>query len=129
VSCAEDCTDPHGCGGSEQYFWYDAEGRAVKARREALVVAWYASRGRFAEEQTGFDEAQAASARSTRNRWMVGDQPGPATVWLVIRDSRPFLAVAVLHGRPLDENFAIISRTCICDLTHLHLIEYSLSAR
>jgi hypothetical protein len=88
VSCAEDCTEPHGCGGSEQYFWYDAKGRAVKARREGLVVAWYASRGRFAEEQTGFDEAQAASARRTRNRWMVGDQPGLATVWLVIRDSR-----------------------------------------
>jgi hypothetical protein len=88
VSCADDCTEAHGCGGSEQYFWYDTEARAVTARREGLTVAWYASRGRFAEEQTGFDEAQAGSSRSTGNRWLVGDQPGPATVWLVIRDSR-----------------------------------------
>jgi hypothetical protein len=88
VSCAKDCTEPHGCGGSEQYVWYDAEARDVTARREGLAVAWYASRGRFDEEQTGFDEAAAATSRSTRNRWRVGEQLGPATLWLVIRDSR-----------------------------------------
>lgn len=88
VSCAEDCTTPRGCTGSEQYFWYDAEGRAVRPRREGLAVAWYASRGRFVEEQTGWDEAQAASQRATSNRWRVGEQTGPATVWLVVRDTR-----------------------------------------
>lgn len=88
VSCAEDCTEPRGCGGSELYFWYDAEGGAVTPRREGLAVAWYASRGRFAEEQTGWDEAQAPSQRATRNRWLVGDHAGPATVWLVVRDTR-----------------------------------------
>jgi hypothetical protein len=88
VSCEEDCATPRGCAGSEQYFWYDAEGRAVRARREGLAVAWYASRGRFVEEQTGWDEAQAPNERATQNRWRVGEQTGPATVWLVIRDTR-----------------------------------------
>lgn len=88
VSCAEDCDEPRGCGGAERYFSYDAEARAVISRREGLAVAWYTSRGRFAEEQTGADEAQAASALATTNRWLVGEQTGPATVWLVVRDTR-----------------------------------------
>jgi hypothetical protein len=88
VSCAQDCDEPRGCSGSEKYFSYDTEARAVVSRRESLAVAWYASRGRFVEEQTGWGEAQAAAARATSNRWRVGEQTGPATIWLVIRDSR-----------------------------------------
>jgi hypothetical protein len=97
VGCADDCSEPRGCSGSEKYFSYDAEARAVVARREGLAVAWYASRGRFVEEQTGWDEAQAATARDTRNRWLVGEQTGPATLWLVIRDSRGGQSWRALH--------------------------------
>jgi hypothetical protein len=88
VNCPEDCNTPRGCGGSERYVWYDANSRSVQPRREAMTVAWYASRGRFTEEQTGWDEAQAGTQLSTQNRWRVGQQVGPATIWLVIRDSR-----------------------------------------
>lgn len=87
-SCAEDCTTPHGCGGSERYVWYDAAKRSVAPRREGIKVAWFASRGHFDEEQTGASEAEAATATKTRNAWLVGSQAGPATLWLVIRDTR-----------------------------------------
>jgi hypothetical protein len=88
VSCAEDCTEPRGCGGSERYVWYDADKRSVEPRREAITVAWYASSGRFLEEQTGLSEAEADSGRQTANRWRVGGEAGSATLWLVVRDSR-----------------------------------------
>jgi hypothetical protein len=87
-SCAEDCTTPHGCGGAERYVWYDAAKREVTPRREGITVAWFASRGHFDEEQTGASEAEAASASGTQNTWVLGSQPGPATLWLVIRDTR-----------------------------------------
>jgi hypothetical protein len=97
VGCAEDCTEPRGCSGSERYVWYDAEVRSVEPRREAITVAWYASRGRFAEEQTGLDESEASSRRETSNRWRVGSEVGAATLWLVVRDSRGGQSWRSLH--------------------------------
>lgn len=89
TSCAEDCAEaPRGCTGAEPYVWYDRETSRVEPRREGISVAWYASRGRFEHEQTGLDEEQAASSSFTENTWIAGDQPGPATLWLVIRDTR-----------------------------------------
>jgi len=87
-SCAEDCTTPRGCTGAEAYVWYDAQKRVVADRWEGIKVAWYTSRGHFVEEQTGLSEEEAGSATKTRNVWSVADQPGPATIWLVIRDTR-----------------------------------------
>ena len=89
TSCSEDCGGTlRGCTGAEPYVWYDRETESVAARREGVAVAWYASRGRFANEQTGLDEAQASSATSTENTYFTSDEPGPATIWVVIRDSR-----------------------------------------
>jgi hypothetical protein len=88
TSCAEDCLEPRGCTGSERYVSYDPEKQAVVARREGITVAWFASRGHFQEEQTGFSEAEAANATETHNTWSPGTEAGPATVWLVIRDTR-----------------------------------------
>jgi hypothetical protein len=87
-TCPEDCTTPVGCTGAEPYVWYDAVSQRVAPRREAVSVAWYASRGRFRAEQTGYDEAESAVKSNTSNTWSVGTDPGPATLWLVIRDSR-----------------------------------------
>ena len=87
-SCPLDCTTPRGCSGAEGYVWYDAAKRQVVPRREGIKVAWFSSRGHFVEEQTGLSEEEASTARSTKNTWSVGEQPGPATVWLVIRDTR-----------------------------------------
>jgi len=88
TSCAEDCLTPHGCTGAEYYVSYNAEEQTLVTRREGITVAWFASRGHFEDEQTGLSEDEAASATETHNRWSVGSEPGPATIWLVIRDTR-----------------------------------------
>lgn len=87
-SCAEDCTTPRGCTGAEHYVWYDPEKQSIRPRLEGVTVAWYSSRGRFESEQTGLSEEEAASSSQTRNGWLVTPEPGPATLWLVVRDTR-----------------------------------------
>lgn len=87
MTCAEDCTIPKGCTGAEPYVWYDRENTRVAPRHEGISVAWYTSNGRFDDEQTGLDEAEAQSRHDTQNVWHPA-RSGPATVWLVIRDTR-----------------------------------------
>jgi hypothetical protein len=89
-NCAADCTagQAHGCAGAERYVWYNREAQKLEARREAISVAWYASSGHFESEQTGLEESETRSSTHTRNVWRVGDSPGNATLWIVIRDSR-----------------------------------------
>jgi hypothetical protein len=87
TTCAEDCTTPKGCTGAEPYVWYDRENTRVAPRQEGINVAWYTSNGRFEGEQTGLDEEEARSRHDTRNVWHPAST-GPATIWLVIRDSR-----------------------------------------
>jgi hypothetical protein len=89
TSCAEDCTGTlHGCTGAEPYVWYNRETEHVEPRREGVSVAWYASRGHFEHEQTGLDESQAVSQLFTENHYLAPKTAGPATIWLVIRDTR-----------------------------------------
>lgn len=89
ATCAEDCTGTlRGCTGAQPYVWYDAQRQRVQSRREGISVAWYASRGHFESEQTGLDEDEAAAQSSTENVYIASSHPGPATLWLVIRDSR-----------------------------------------
>jgi hypothetical protein len=90
ASCAEDCApgQAQGCPGAEQYAWYDREAQQVVSRREAISVAWYTSSGHFDNEQTGREESEASSSRSSDNVWRVGEESGDATLWIVVRDSR-----------------------------------------
>jgi hypothetical protein len=89
TSCPADCSGTlRGCTGAEPYVWYDRERKHVEPRREGISVAWYASRGHFENEQTGLDEAQAASENFSENTYFPGPTPGPATLWLVVRDTR-----------------------------------------
>lgn len=90
TSCAEDCPAgaAKGCPGSEQYWWYNHETHVVEARHEGMSVAWYTSSGHFENEQTGREESEASSARYSENVWRVGEVRGPATLWVVVRDSR-----------------------------------------
>jgi hypothetical protein len=89
TSCPDDCTGQlRGCTGAEPYVWYDAEVQHVRPRREGISVAWYASRGHFENEQTGLDEAQAESKSFSENTYVAGREPGPVTLWLVVRDTR-----------------------------------------
>lgn len=89
MNCEQDCaTEPRGCFGSEPYVWYNRETQRIEPRREGITVAWFTSSGGFESEQTGLAEAEAESAEHTENHWRVGDSAGPATVWVVMRDSR-----------------------------------------
>jgi hypothetical protein len=89
TTCPDDCTGTlRGCTGAEPYVWYDRESERVQPRREGISVAWYASRGHFEAEQTGLDEGQAETLAFTQNVYVAAREPGPATIWLVIRDTR-----------------------------------------
>jgi hypothetical protein len=89
TSCPADCTAQlRGCAGAEPYVWFDREAQHVRPRREGISVAWYASRGHFENEQTGVDEAQAESQTFTENTYVASREPGPVTLWLVVRDTR-----------------------------------------
>jgi len=89
TSCPNDCNaTPRGCTGAQPYVWYDADTERVQQRREGISIAWYASRGHFENEQTGLDESQAAASNFTENTYVAGSVPGPATLWLVVRDTR-----------------------------------------
>jgi hypothetical protein len=98
TSCPNDCSGTlRGCAGAEPYVWYDAETEHVQQRREGISIAWYASRGHFENEQTGLDEAQAAASNFTENTYIAGSAPGPATLWLVVRDTRGGQSWEVRH--------------------------------
>ena len=84
--CAEDCTTPKGCGGSETYVRYDPETEKVETRRESLVVSWFSTSGSFSSERTG-DTGDLGRSRVSSNRWTApGD--GLALLWAVLRDDR-----------------------------------------
>lgn len=85
-ACAVDCTDPRGCGGAETYLRFDPEALALTSAREAMRVAWYATAGGFATTHTG-RAADDTGATST-NTWTAPAEPGPATIWIVVRDER-----------------------------------------
>jgi hypothetical protein len=77
-NCAADCrSSPKGCTGAETYLRANPETRAVEERLEAITVAWYASGGTFASEQT-----------DGTNAWTAPSSPGPVNVWVVLRDDR-----------------------------------------
>jgi hypothetical protein len=87
TTCAEDCTTSTGCTGAEPYVWYDRDNQRVAPRHEGISVAWYTSNGRFENEQTGLDEAEAQRRQDTQNVWHPA-RSGSATIWVVIRDTR-----------------------------------------
>lgn len=99
ANCADDCAPgvARGCSGAESYVWYNRESYRVEPRREGISVAWYASKGSFELEQTGLDEQQAASRRTTTNNWRPGNAVGSATVWVVVRDTRGGVSWRVQH--------------------------------
>lgn len=84
-TCAADCAAGGGCGGQERYLYFDREASALTVRRESMRVAWYQTRGAYADERTGIDAD--AGATSSRNTWTAPDA-GSVTLWVVLRDER-----------------------------------------
>jgi hypothetical protein len=87
MGCEADCKTPRGCGGSEQYVWFDPEARVVSLRREAIRVSWFTTAGSLALDSSGLAEDEAARA-DTDNTWTAPDAAGEARIWLVVRDDR-----------------------------------------
>jgi hypothetical protein len=87
TNCPDDCTDPHGCTGSEPYVAYDPSSLAVVDRREGMRVSWYATGGTFEHDRSGRTEDQA-SIPSADNTWTAPDHAGDVHVWVVLRDDR-----------------------------------------
>jgi hypothetical protein len=85
--CADDCTTPLACTGSETYVWYDTEAREVKPRREAVIVSWYATAGEFVERRTGVAENDPDEPK-TETTWTAPTKDGDVKLWAVIRDDR-----------------------------------------
>ncbi|HEY2409170.1 MAG TPA: hypothetical protein VGI10_24360 [Polyangiaceae bacterium] len=71
---------------AESYLSYDRAAQALVTRKEALSVAWYATGGSFDTESTGVDGDDPVSSSS--NAWTAPSAPGPARIWIVLRDSR-----------------------------------------
>ena len=87
--CADDCEEPRGCGGAEDYLVYDRARKVLETRRESVRAAWYTTGGVFAQDHTGRDEAATlAGATSTDDVWQVPDTPGEVHLVVVLGDDR-----------------------------------------
>ena len=87
TNCPDDCTDPHGCQGSEPYVYFDLGMRALVDRREGMRVSWYATSGTFDHDRSGRTEDDATITYSD-NGWTAPDHAEDTLVWVVLRDDR-----------------------------------------
>lgn len=85
-ACPGDCGGAPGCGGAETYLRLDPSALALRAQREAIRVAWFASAGSFDAASTG--RAAGEREATSDNTWTAPEDPGPATIWVVLRDDR-----------------------------------------
>lgn len=87
TNCPDDCTDPHGCAGSEPFVAFDLASRQILERREAMRVSWYSTIGTFDHDRSGRTEAQAAAPYSD-NTWTAPASAADVLLWVVLRDDR-----------------------------------------
>jgi hypothetical protein len=71
---------------AETYAYYDAASNTVTSHREAMQVAWYTTSGTLDEETT--QRAEDDPSTTSDNTWTAPPAPGPAHLWIVLRDSR-----------------------------------------
>lgn len=76
-------------GAAETYLYYDPRSQTLVTRREAMRLSWFATGGRLAVDASAVAETDPATAVSTT--WHT-PAAGPATLWLVLRDSRGGIA-------------------------------------
>lgn len=79
------CADDGPCAGAETYVLPVPASRALLERSEEVLASWYASGGGFDAPRTGSVELTSPHAENT---WNAPLQPGPASVWVVLRDGR-----------------------------------------
>lgn len=74
---------------AEHYLAYDPLSQTLTDRREAMRLSWFATGGALAVDASAVAEADPATQVSTTWRTPAA---GPATLWLVLRDSRGGIA-------------------------------------
>jgi hypothetical protein len=74
----------------ESYLYFDPDAQVLVTRREAMRVSWFATAGTLAVDATAVAETDDATSVSTT--WHAPTTPGPAWLWLVLRDSRGGIA-------------------------------------
>lgn len=87
VDCPEDCTNPVGCAGPEEYVYLDPAQGTLVDRRESMRVSWFATAGEFDDDHTGRLEEEYATT-SSDNPWRAPATAGPISMWVVLRDDR-----------------------------------------
>ena len=86
TDCPEDCKEPRGCTGAEQYLYYDPLTLALSERREEMRVAWFASAGSFISDHS--ERSQDETETYTDNDWTAPESPETVYLWAVLRDNR-----------------------------------------
>jgi hypothetical protein len=74
----------------ETYLYYDQVAQVLVVRREAMRVSWFATGGTLAVDASAVAETDDSLSVSTT--WHAPTTPGPAWLWLVLRDSRGGIA-------------------------------------
>jgi hypothetical protein len=75
---------------AESYLYFDPQSQTLVVRREAMRVSWFATGGSLAVDATAVAETGDATAVATT--WHAPATPGPAWLWIVLRDSRGGIA-------------------------------------
>lgn len=73
-------------GSPETYPVLDPQAQVLVDHREAMTVSWYVTAGTLAAERSGRGEDDAAL--TTDDVWTAPATPGPAHLYVVLRDSR-----------------------------------------
>ncbi len=78
----------------ESYLYFDPDSQALITRREAMRVSWFATGGELAVDATAVGEDDPATTAATT--WHTPATPGPAWLWIVLRDSRGGIATTAI---------------------------------
>jgi hypothetical protein len=78
----------------ESYLYYQPTSQTLVTRREAMRLSWFATDGTLAVDASAVAETDPATTVSTTWRTPAA---GPATLWLVLRDSRGGIATQTVH--------------------------------
>lgn len=77
-------------GAAESYLFYDLVSQTLVTRRESMRLSWFATAGAIDVDASAVDEADSATSVSTT--WHAPSEPGPVTLWFVLRDARGGIA-------------------------------------
>ncbi|NBD08763.1 MULTISPECIES: hypothetical protein [Corallococcus] len=81
---------------AETYVVFDVVSQSLVERRESLRVSWYSTTGDFEADRTGRGEDETESF--SENTWTAPTTPGPAQLWVVLRDARGGVDFLALNG-------------------------------